>query len=143
MHSSWAMSPVMWKDKFLVLLLSTHAVPIGLPSMYPPSEVHHCFGALRHQIPTLPILLEYTTYMCGMDVANQLKSSYTTQSRSHKWWHKIFNGLFDISTVNMYIMYLDRCKQGLNPVSIPLRHLHFKRRRSYLGGHIVTKWVQI
>ena len=106
-----------------MLLLSTHALPIGLSSMYPPLEVPRRSGALRHQIPTPSILLEYTTYMRGVDVADQLKSSYTAVSRSHKWWHKIFNGLLDISMVNMYIMYLDRCKQGRNPVSIPLMHL--------------------
>ena len=108
MHYSQGMSCVMWKDKCLVLLLSTHTLPIGLPSMYPASKVPHRSGAVRHHIPTSPILVEYTTYMHGVDVLDQLRSSYIAQNRNHKWWHKIFNGVLDISIVNMYIMYLDR-----------------------------------
>jgi hypothetical protein len=61
-----------------------------------------------------------------MDVADQLRASYSLQSRSHKWWHWIFFALLDITEVNVYIMYLDRCQQGPNPVRHPMTHLQFK-----------------
>ena len=140
MHSSWGMSSVMWKDKCLVLLLSTHALAVGLPSLFLPPKVPRRSGAMYHNIPTFPLLVEYTTYMCGVDVADQLRSSYTIQTKSHKWWHKIFNGLLDISTVNMYIMYLDRCKQRINPIPYPLTHLVFKRK---LCEALLLGWLPV
>jgi hypothetical protein len=125
MHDSRDLNYVMWKDKCPVLLISTHANPIGFPYV-PRDEVPHWNGPVREKIPTSPMLLEYTTYMRGVDVADQLRASYSSQSRSHKWWHRVFFALLDISEVNSYIMYLDRCKQGPNPMTIPMTHLQFK-----------------
>jgi hypothetical protein len=121
-HESRCLSCVMWKDKCPVLLISTHANPIGFPYM-PCDEVPHWNGPVREKIPTSPMLIEYTTFMRGVDVADQLRASYSSQSRSHKWWHRIFFALLDITEVNTYIMYLDRCKQGPNPVTSPMMHL--------------------
>jgi hypothetical protein len=125
MHESREMCSVMWKDKCPVLLLSTHALPIGYPCMLR-SEVPRRNGAVREKIPTSPVLVEYTTYMRGVDVADQLCASYSSLTRSHKWWHRVFFALLDITEVNMYVMYLDRCKQGPNPVKSPMTHLRFK-----------------
>jgi hypothetical protein len=44
-------------------------------------------GAVREKIPTSPMLIEYTTFMRSVDVADQLQASYSSQSQSHKWWH--------------------------------------------------------
>ena len=69
-HLEWAMhrnrrfSCVMWKDKCLVLLISTHALPIGFPCM-PLHIVPRRNGAVREVVPTSPVLLEYTTFMRG------------------------------------------------------------------------------
>jgi hypothetical protein len=125
MHESRSISCVMWKDKCPVLLISTHANPIGFPCM-PRDEVPRRNGAMREKIPTSPVLLEYTTFMRGVDVADQLRASYSSLTRSHKWWHQVSSSLLDITEVNMYIMYLDRCKQSRNPVTHPLTHLQFK-----------------
>jgi hypothetical protein len=32
--------------------------------------------------------------MHGVDVANQLRSNYSCQVRTHKWWHRIFYFFF-------------------------------------------------
>ena len=61
MHKSLDMSCVMWKYKCPVLFLTTQALPIGLPSLYPPPKVPSRSGAVQHQIPTSSILVEYTT----------------------------------------------------------------------------------
>jgi hypothetical protein len=106
MHNSRLLSCLMWKDKCPVFLISTHANPIGFPCM-PRDEVPRRNGAVRENIPTSPMLLEYTTFMRGVDVADQLRASYSLQSRSHKWWHRIFFALLDITEVNIYVMYLD------------------------------------
>ena len=82
-------------------------------------------GAVRHNVPTSPVLLEYTRYMRGVDVADQLRASYSSQTRSHKWWHRVFWFLMDTSIVNAYILYLDLCRRGPNPRR-PHTHLDFK-----------------
>jgi hypothetical protein len=106
MHDSRLMSCIMWKHKCPVLLISIHANPIGFPCVSR-DEVPCRNGAVRENIPTSPTLLEYTTFMRGVDVADQLRASYTFQTRSHKWWHRIFFPLLNIMEVNIYIMYLD------------------------------------
>jgi hypothetical protein len=126
MYNSRSLSCAMWKDKCPVLLLSTHANPIGFPCMLR-DKVPRRNGAVSEKIPTSPILVEYTTFMRGVDVADHLCASYSSQSRSHKWWHQIFFALLDIMEVNSTcIIYLDRCKQGPNPVRSPMTHLQFK-----------------
>jgi hypothetical protein len=69
MHESRLMSCVMWKDKCLVLLLFTHTNPIGFPCM-PRDEVPCRNGAVIEKIPTSSMLVEYTTFMRGVDIAN-------------------------------------------------------------------------
>jgi hypothetical protein len=88
-HIEWAMyvsrsiSCVMWKDKCPVLLISIHANSIGFPCV-PRNEVLHRNGAVRENIPTSPVLLEHTIFMRRVDIADQLRASYSSQSRSHK-----------------------------------------------------------
>jgi hypothetical protein len=72
------------------------------------------------------MLVKYTTFMRGVDVANQLQALYSLQSKSHKWWHRIFLALLDIAKANIYIMYLDLCKQGPNQKKNPMTHLQYK-----------------
>jgi hypothetical protein len=125
MHESRGIRCVMWKDKCPVLLISSHALPIGYPCV-PVDTVPRRHGAIRENIQTSLVLLEYTTYMRGVDVADQLQASYSSQTRSHKWWHRVFWAMLDVTEVNMYIMYLSRCKEGRNPIRHPMNHLEFK-----------------
>jgi hypothetical protein len=127
MHENRSISCMMWKDKCPVLLISTHANPIGFPCV-PRDEVPRRNGAVRKKIPTSPMLLKYTTFMRGVDVADQLRASYSSLIWSHKWWYQVSFSLLDITEVNMYIMYKDHCKQGRNPVTHPLTHLQFKTK---------------
>jgi hypothetical protein len=76
---------IMWKDKRPVLLISTHTRPIQAPYENPVVTVPRRQGATRVNIQTSPVLLEYTTDMRGVDVADQLRASYSAQVRSHKW----------------------------------------------------------
>jgi hypothetical protein len=70
MHGSGGLSCVMWIDKCPVLLISTHALPIGFPCM-PLDTVPWRNGAVREIVPTSLILVEYTTFMRGVDIADQ------------------------------------------------------------------------
>ena len=100
MHESRRISSVIWKDKKAVVLLSTHALPI---------EFHH----------------EDTNFMQGVDVADQLRASYTCQTCSHKWWHRPFFFLLDQTIINMYIYYLAILGQG-RIGRAQMTHLQFK-----------------
>jgi hypothetical protein len=81
---------------------------------------------MREMVPTSSMRVEYTTFMRDVDVADQIRASYSSQSRSHKWWHYIFWALVDITEVNMYIMYWHACKARSNKVPNPMNHLEFK-----------------
>jgi hypothetical protein len=97
----------------------------GFPCM-PIDEVPRRNGTIREQVPTSLVLWEYTKFMRGVDVADQLRASYSFLSRSHKWWHRVFLALLDVTEVNMCIMYVDQCKQGPHPRRRPMTHIQFK-----------------
>jgi len=124
MHDSRALSCVLWKDKRPVLLISTHALPVNFPCV-PMPTVPHTNGAIQDDVPTSPVHLEYTTHMRGVDVVDQLRASYTCQTRSHKWWHRVFSFLLDTIVVNMYLIYKDLLQLHLRGKS-PITHLQFK-----------------
>jgi hypothetical protein len=77
MHESRRMCAAIWKDKQLVLLLSTHAPSI---THRHPMEctVPRWNGALRPDIPTSSILKEYTRNMHGVDVADHRWGNYSS-----------------------------------------------------------------
>jgi hypothetical protein len=124
MHESRRMCAAIWKDKQPVLLLSTHAPPItsGDPA---DCTVPRRNGATQLDIRTSPVLKEYTKNMRGVDVADHLQGNYTSLTRTHKWWHRVFHFLLDLTTVNMYIMYLEILKQ-LGKSEEALTHLQFQ-----------------
>jgi hypothetical protein len=121
MHDTWKMACILWKDKKPVLLLSIHALPIGFPCVHV-STVPRRNGTVQEDIMTSSMHLEYTTHMRGVDVVDQLRASYSTQNRTHKWWHRIFFFLLDMTVVNMFIIYLAECKRRLQK---PVSHLQF------------------
>jgi hypothetical protein len=82
MHESQQMSCIVWKDKKSVLLLSTHAKPIVSEGEETPT-VPRRNGEDRPLIDTFPVHLEYTNNMCGVDVANHVRSNYSCQVRTH------------------------------------------------------------
>jgi hypothetical protein len=135
MHESRSMASVVWKDKKPVLLLSTHAQPTTSPGLLV-QTVPRRNGAIREDIPTSPMHLEYTTHMRGVDVADQLRASYCTQNRSHKWWHRVFFFLLDMTVVNMFLIYIDKCK-NMSPVRKPMSHLQF---RTDLCEALLLRW---
>jgi glutathionylspermidine synthase len=46
-----------------------------------------------------------------MDVTDYVRSNYFCQVRIYKWWHCVFFFLLDLTTTNMYVMYLDLWKK--------------------------------
>ena len=125
MHKSRQLSAIMWKNKKLVVIISFHAVHIQFPCQYLVVSVPSWNGSICEEIQTSPMHLEYTTHMRGVDVANQLRASYSCQTWSHKWWHQVFFFLIDTSIVNMYAIYLDKCRSCAPPQK-PMTHLQFQ-----------------
>jgi hypothetical protein len=123
MHDSKRMCSVLWKDKMPVLLLSTHAPPI-MPGNPRDCTVPRRDGALRPDIPTSPVLQEYTKNMRGLDVADHIRGNYTYQVRTHKWWHRIYMFLLDLSTTQIYLYYLEILKK-LDKLHEAITHLQF------------------
>jgi hypothetical protein len=76
MHNSRTIASVAWKNKNLVYLLSCYANLVVLEGEGTPT-ISHGNGGIRESIPTSLLHLEYTTYMRGVDVANQLRSNYS------------------------------------------------------------------
>jgi hypothetical protein len=136
MHESRSMSSVLWKDKKPVLLLSTNAIPIDFPCV-PVDTVPRRNGSEREAIPTSPMHVEYTTHIRGVDVADQLRASYCNQNRSHKWWHRIFFFLLDMTMVSMFIMYVAACKTSFAHPRKPMTHLQF---RTQLCEALLKNW---
>ena len=62
MHDSGTISCLMWKDKKLVLLLSTHAMSIQAPCEKVVVIVRRRNGAVQELIQTSHVLKEYTTH---------------------------------------------------------------------------------
>jgi hypothetical protein len=122
MHDSRKIGEVMWKDKKSVFMLSTHALPMAFPCEI--VEVPRRCGSVKNMIKTSPIHKEYTTYMRGVDVADQLRGSYSCQVRSHKWWHRLFYFLIDTTVVNMWILHKTILKQHDRPKDV-LTHFKF------------------
>jgi hypothetical protein len=71
MHEDRGISTVLWKDKKPILLISTHAMPVGYPCE-PVVTVPRRNGAVREEVFTSPIHHEYTTHIRGVDMADQL-----------------------------------------------------------------------
>ena len=67
-----------------MFLFSTHAVPIQAPYDFLVITIPRQDGMVCNNIPTSLVLHEYTTEMQGVDVANQICISYSSQIRNHK-----------------------------------------------------------
>ncbi len=63
---------------------------------------------------------KFNQYMNGVDVSDQLQSSYNTYVKSRKWWLRLFFFLLDIAIVNAYVI-----AKILDPT---LTHLNFREK---------------
>ncbi|KAF2900300.1 hypothetical protein ILUMI_05886 [Ignelater luminosus] len=46
------------------------------------------------------VVEDYKRNMGGIDFADQFRSAYSIDTKSRKWWHRLFRGMMDISLVN-------------------------------------------
>tara|TARA_R110002050_G_C8919827_1_gene511337 strand:+ start:261 stop:2138 length:1878 start_codon:yes stop_codon:yes gene_type:complete len=48
---------------------------------------------------------DYNFYMNAVDIADQLRSYYTTRRRTNKWWHRLFFFVLDTAICNAFVSY--------------------------------------
>ena len=127
-HVHRQMGVVSWQDSKLVTLISTAAPPWA-----PEVTVLRRIPGLRGQllVPSSPMHVQYTEYMRGVDVTNQLRGNYSSQLRCHKWWIKLFHFVVDQTMVNAYVTWVKEMEDlGLRVGT----HLGFKIA---VGRHLI------
>jgi hypothetical protein len=122
-HDDRKLCAIMWMDKKPVCLLSTHKWPHAFPCEI--SEVPRHNGSERLPIRTSLVHLEYTTHMRGVDVADHLRGNYSCQTRSHRWWNRLFYFLLDQSWTNMWIMHKEMMVDLKRPKKEHMMHYDF------------------
>ena len=69
MHNNCQICCLLWNDKKLVLLISTHALQIQAPCEFPMITIFKWQGAIRNGIPTSPVFFgvyhKYRKDECG------------------------------------------------------------------------------
>ena len=69
-------------------------------------------------IPKLVVILQYTKYTGGVDKADHYCGSYAFLRKTAKWWRKMFFWIFEVATVNSFILYnIRRREQELKNVT--------------------------
>ena len=68
----------------------------------------------KRKVASQKAIVDYTRSMEGIDKFNHLKSSYSSNRRSKKWWHRLFYFLLDVTLVKSYTLYVDNQNIGRN-----------------------------
>ena len=98
--------------------MSMVALPIHRPGEECPT-VERQLGHVRTAVKTSPMHHQYTRYIRGVDVADQLRDKYSCQVRSQKWWHRLLFFLLYTTVVNMWKLHT---QQALILGTRPLIH---------------------
>lgn len=90
---------IAWKDKRVVLLLSTYHGADTAQSM------RYKAGGATEEVTKPVAVLNYTAKMGGVDRADHYCASYNFSRKSKKWWHKIFFWILEVCIVNAYLLF--------------------------------------
>ena len=72
----------------------------------------------------------YNHFINGVDIADQLRSYYTTQNPYSKTWKPLWHFLLDTAIVNTFIIYASNPEQPWGPYR--KKHLHREFRRALI-----------
>jgi hypothetical protein len=91
---------LVWKDRRLVYLLTTHISPSATTTV----ERRSKDGSTIHQsIPTA--VADYNKHKSGVDTIDQLHANYSIGRKSKKWWPRLVWWLIDMCIINAYSLY--------------------------------------
>ena len=63
----------------------------------------------KDEIISKPIMIiQYNTYMGGVDKCDQYLSYYSLGRKSIKWWKKVFFRLFELCIINAMVVYFNK-----------------------------------
>ena len=95
------LSVVSWLDNKVVNTLSTYvgAKPEGQKKCFFRKEKTH------KMVPCPKAIITYNNYMGDVDLLDSMLGYYRISIRSKKWYHKIMFHVFDLVTVNAWILW--------------------------------------
>ena len=99
----------LWWETILVKALSNCIIPKHV--FY--KTVRHQFGGKKFKEAPL-VFKEYSQNAKGVDLANNLVSTYRNIHRTSKWWHVIFNHYLTVTLNNCYIIYKSQHRDKLH-----------------------------
>ena len=109
---------VVWKDsKIMSILSSSHNAYRDKDNDFiirkyaetPKSKVQ------KHAVPAPPQAIDYNQCYGGVDRADQLRSYFSTDRKSQKWWFHVLYFLIDVCAVNARICFNARQTKPWNP----------------------------
>jgi hypothetical protein len=95
------MAAIHWQDVKGVHFLSTQCDPIQHGGLY----VERAVGGKKVKVPTSSVQLAYALNMRGVDTQDHVRTQYTIQLSTKKWWHRLFFFGVDAAFANSYFMY--------------------------------------
>jgi Transposase IS4 len=94
---------LVWKDRRLVYLLTTHTSPAETTSIERKSKNG---STVQRSVPTA--VADYNKYRSGVDTVDQLHANYSIGRKSKKWWPRLVWWLIDMCIINAYSLYRQR-----------------------------------
>uniref|UniRef100_V5GZ25 PiggyBac transposable element-derived protein n=1 Tax=Anoplophora glabripennis TaxID=217634 RepID=V5GZ25_ANOGL len=91
-------------DKRIVLLGSNYENPADTDHV-----VRRKKNGEMENVPCPKVLKNYNQNMGFVDKADMLKKTYQMDRKSKKWWPRIFWHFIDVSVVNAFIIFQQRC----------------------------------
>jgi Transposase IS4/DDE_Tnp_1-like zinc-ribbon len=91
---------LVWKDRRLVYLLTTHISPANTTTVERRSEDG---SMVQRSVPTA--VADYNKHKSGVDTIDQLHANYSIGRKSKKWWPRLVWWLIDMCIINAYSLY--------------------------------------
>jgi hypothetical protein len=91
---------IVWKDRRLVYLLTTHTSPSNTSTVQRSSNEG---STIERSV--LTAVVDYNQHKSGVDTIDQLHASYSIGRKSKKWWPRLVWWLIDMCIINAYSLY--------------------------------------
>lgn len=105
--SDTSLTATVWKDSALVSNLSTcHGPTYNKRDSKLTRKIRTEEGTVESkEFSCPPCIVDFNKFMGGVDRHDHLRSSYTLQRASSKWWHYFMWFATDVALINAYILY--------------------------------------
>jgi Transposase IS4 len=91
---------LVWKDRRLVFMLTTHTSPAEIISIERKSGNE---STIQRSVPKA--VADYNQHKSGVDTIDQLHANYSIGRKSKKWWPRLIWWLIDMCIINAYSLY--------------------------------------